>query len=457
MMEIDFGPLMAFGDRGGMLKERLDACRGDVASIVEKIGSGGDFLGWVGLPGATEAVEAVEKYVASVPPSFTHAVILGIGGSSLGPRALYSAAYHPMQLLDGWKPDGLKLLFMDNSDPDTIGAILDALDLKTTLFVVMSKSGSTAETASQLMVAWEKAKDLVGDEAARHFVFVTDPAGGDLRALSKELGIATCPVPPDVGGRFSVLSSIGLLPAALAGIDPRKILRGAQDVGRACLEQDLYKNPAALIGASACLLDRDFGRNVHVLWCYADRLADTGLWFRQLWGESLGKMKGGRRVGPTPLDARGATDQHSLLQLVKEGPGDKFVMFVDVKERRGLEIPALFGEYGSFSYLGSRGVEELIAFERRGTQLSLERAGVPTMTVMLERVSAESVAALMYIFEVATAVAGYLYGIEPFDQPGVEESKRFTQALMGREGLEDTKKQIEEHAEGRDSMLLLRL
>ncbi len=455
MMEIDFGPLMAFEGSGGTLKDRLDACRGDVASIVERIGQGGDFLGWVGLPGDNEAVEEVEKYVASVPSSFTHAVILGIGGSSLGPRALYSAAYHPMQQLDGWKPGGLKLLFLDNSDPDTIGAILDALDLKTTLFVVMSKSGSTAETASQLMVAWKKAKDLLGEEAKRHFVFVTDPAGGDLRALSRQLGIATCPVPPDVGGRFSVLSSIGLLPAALAGIDPREILSNAQRVSSACLEQDLYKNPAALIGASACLLDRDFGRNVHVLWCYADRLADTGLWFRQLWGESLGKMKGGQRVGPTPLDARGATDQHSLLQLVKEGPADKFVMFVDVKERRSLPIPALFGEYGSFSYLGARGIEELIGFERRGTQLSLERAGVPTMTVMLESVTAGSAAALMYVFEVATAVAGYLYGIEPFNQPGVEESKRFTQALMGREGLEDTKKEIEKHGD-RDSRLLLR-
>ncbi|MFH1437829.1 MAG: glucose-6-phosphate isomerase [Pseudomonadota bacterium] len=457
MMEIDFGPLMAFEDRGGTLKDRLDTCRGEVASIVEKIGSGGDFLGWVGLPGGNEAVEAVEKYVASVPSSFTHAVILGIGGSSLGPRALYSAAYHPMPLLDGWKPGGLKLLFLDNSDPDTIGAVLDALDLKTTLFAVMSKSGSTAETASQLMVAWKMAQDLLGDEAGRHFVFVTDPARGDLRALSRQLGIAACPVPPDVGGRFSVLSSIGLLPAALAGIDPREILRGAQRVSRACLEQDLYKNPAALIGASACLLDRDFGRNVHVLWCYADKLADMGLWFRQLWGESLGKMKGEQRLGPTPLDARGATDQHSLLQLVKEGPADKFVMFVDVKERRGLPIPALFGEYGSFSYLGARGVEELIAFERRGTQLSLERAGVPAMTVMLDSVTAGSAAALMYIFEVATAVAGYLSGIEPFDQPGVEESKRFTQALMGRAGLEDTRKQIEEHARARDSKLLLRL
>jgi glucose-6-phosphate isomerase len=305
------------------------------------------------------------------------------------------------------------------------------------------------------MIAWDRAEKALGREAAAHFVFVTDPEKGDLRALARSAGVQTLDVPPDVGGRYSVLCPVGLLPAALAGIDPLAVLAGAEAVRARCLDPDLMGNPAALLGASAFLLDTEFGRDIHVLMPYSDRLADTGAWFAQLWAESLGKSGEEGAVGPTPMSARGATDQHSLLQLLRDGPRDKFVVFLDVADRRALAVPGIFSELGSFAYLGGHGMEELISFERLGTQRSLTLARVPTLCITLDEVNAGSTAGLMYLLEVATAVAGFLYKINPFDQPGVEESKRFSHALMGRAGLEGVRSEIEGSADARDETWIL--
>jgi len=457
MMRFDFNELMAFEEEGASLLSYVEASGDRVASILDRIRKGGEFLGWVNLPTAKTSAQAIARYVDALPPSIEACVIMGIGGSSLGPRALYTAAYHPMQLLDGWRPEGgRKLFFLDNSDPDTVAAMLDGLDPKKTLYAAVTKSGSTAETAAQLMIAWDRAQGAMGrEEAAAHFVFVTDPEKGDLRALARSAGVATFEVPPDVGGRYSVLCPVGLLPAALAGIDPLALLAGAEAVRARCLDPDLMGNPAALLGLCAFLLDTEFGRDIHVLMPYSDRLADTGAWFAQLWAESLGKNGEEGPVGPTPLGARGATDQHSLLQLLRDGPRDKFVIFVDVAERTALPVPGIFKELKSFAYLGGHGMEELISCERVGTQRSLTLARVPTLGITLDEVSAGSTAGLMYLLEVATAVAGFLYKINPFDQPGVEESKRFSHALMGRPGLEEVRKEIEGSAGAGDETWVL--
>ncbi len=177
---------------------------------------------------------------------------------------------------------------------------------------------------------------------------------------------------------------------------------------------------------------------------YADRLADTAAWYCQMWAESLGKHKEGLRLGPTPLAARGATDQHSLLQLFRDGPLDKFVMFVEVKKRRHLEIPRVFASVKSCDYLAGRAIGDLISSQLRGTRCSLSLAGVPTLTIILDEPGAAAAASLMVLFEVAAAIAGFLYDIDPFDQPGVEESKKFARALMGQKGLEKIREEIEE-------------
>jgi glucose-6-phosphate isomerase len=449
MIEIDFNELVRFTDGKKRLGDLLESLDGRLSSAVERLKRGGPFLGWIQLPQQEKTALDVAGFVSSLPASIDQAVIMGIGGSSLGPRALYTAAWHPMPWLEGWKPPGgRKLLFLDNCDPDTVGAVLDAVDFRRTLFVVMTKSGSTAETASQMMVAWALAGERLGDEAPGHFVFVTDPSKGDLRALASSLAVQAFPVPPDVGGRFSVLSCVGLLPAALAAIDPLVLLRGARGVMERCLDPDPKRNPAALLAAFAYLLESRFGRNIHVLMPYADRLADAAAWYSQLWAESLGKRKEGTGLGPTPLGARGATDQHSLLQLLRDGPSDKFVMFVDVRRRRRLPIPPIFESCGAFEYLGGRGIEELISFELQGTRRSLSLAGVPTLSIVLDEAGPAGTAALMALLEATAAVAGFLYGIDPFDQPGVEESKRFAQALMGRKGLERIREDFEKDPGG---------
>ncbi len=428
------GPATPGADIGDVL-----TLSGKVESCLAGLRRGGPSLGWVDLPLDGAGARSVTDWASCVPEEVRQVVVMGIGGSSLGPLALYHAIHFPASILHGPGSPGTRpIWFLDNSDPDTVAGVLDALDPSATLHVAITKSGSTAETASQLMIAWERARARMGDAARERFVFVTDPGKGDLRALAGRLGVASFPVPMEVGGRFSVLSAVGLVPAALAGIDPARILAGARQAREACLGRPLGRNPAALLGTLAWLLDEGSGRNVHVVMAYADRLAQIGAWFRQLWAESLGKRREGRpAAGPTPLDARGATDQHSLLQLLAEGPADKLVIFLDVRSRRRLEIPRVFEDLPSFGYLGGRTVGELIDAERRGTEMSLAASGTPTMTISLDEITPESIGGLMYVLEVATAVAGRLYGVNPYDQPGVEQGKQLTCGLLGRSGFEE--------------------
>jgi glucose-6-phosphate isomerase len=385
--------------------------------------------------------------------------VLGIGGSSLGPLAVYHALRHPfIPRATGPDGGGRTLHFLDNSDPDTVGSFLDALDPRSTLYVAITKSGSTAETASQLLLCWERASAALGDAAREHFVFITDPERGDLRTLAGRLGVTSFPVPRDVGGRFSVLSPVGLVPTALMGADPARLLAGARTAREACLGADPEVNPAALLASVAYLMDTRLGRNVHVVMAYSDRLAPVGAWFRQIWAESLGKQQGdGPPTGPTPLDARGATDQHSLLQLLVHGPPDKFVIFMDAGSRRRLTIPSRFGDLSSFGYLGGRDLADLIDAEFRGTQMSLSRASTPSVSVRVDEVSPESLGALFYLFEATTAIAGSLYAVDPYDQPGVEDGKKLTCGMLGREGYEEMGHQARAFAEARREDLVVRL
>ncbi len=411
----------------------IDPLAGIVDRCLADLRAGGPHRGWVGLPFDEEPAARAAAFARALPEDVTDVVVLGIGGSSLGPYALYRAA--------GSGPGGgatRTLHFLDNADPDTVGAVVEGLDPATTLYIVITKSGSTAETASQLLVAWGRASQVLGEKAREHFVFITDPERGDLRALSHRLGVQAFDVPADVGGRFSVLSPVGLVPAAVAGIDPAALLAGARQAAARCLDAPLGHNPAALLAAVAYLADVREGRNVHVFMTYSDRLSPVGAWFRQIWAESLGKPRtDGPPAGPTPLDARGATDQHSLLQLLVQGPPDKLVVFLDVRSRREVTVPALFEDLASFGYLADLPLATLIDAERRGTAMSLARAGTPSITLTVDDASPASMGALLYLLEVATAVAGTLYGVNPYDQPGVEQGKRLAYGLLGRQGYED--------------------
>jgi glucose-6-phosphate isomerase len=295
---------------------------------------------------------------------------------------------------------------------------------------------------SQYLIVRERVMAATLD-AREHFVFVTDPKQGALRPLATREAIPALDIPPNVGGRFSVLTPVGTLPAALIGIDVAALIDGARDMRERCAERDARRNPAAVFALLQWLADTRAGKHVNVLMPYSDPLRDMALWFVQLWAESLGKIRpDGAHVGATPLAALGATDQHSQVQLFMEGPADKTIAFVAVKEHgTDLTIPKLHGDVSELAYLGGHSLAELISIEQRATAGALARRGRPNLTITLDRVDAWHVGGLMMLLEIATAYAGELYGIDAFDQPGVELGKQFAYAMLGRPGADAAKRE----------------
>ena len=400
-------------------------------------------LGFFDLPDDRRLHQQTLDYVKSIrarggAESLTDVVVLGIGGSALGPIALRTALRPPQwNLLDDAARGGQpRLHVLDNVDPANISALIGRLDPRRSLFVVISKSGGTAETMAQYLVIRAWLNGALGEAGARErLVLVTDPQKGALRAIARAEGIAALEIPANVGGRFSVLTPVGVLPAALIGIDTAALLAGAADMRDRCASDDLAKNIAGTWASLQYLADTKHGRHVQVLMPYSDALRDMAAWYVQLWAESLGKHRtaGDAGVGPTPLGALGATDQHSQVQLFMEGPGDKTVTFIGVTEGEGdVEIPRLHADIPELAYLGGHRLGELLDIERRATAGALARRGRPNMTLTLDRVDPFHLGGLFMFLELATAYAGRLYGVNAFDQPGVELGKQFTYAMMGR-------------------------
>jgi len=401
-------------------------------------------IGFFALPEATESARAVQELADSFGQWFENVVVLGIGGSALGTTTLRDALLGPHwnELDEEARDHYPRLYILDNVDPRTVAGLLDRLDLRRTLFNVVSKSGSTAETMSQYLVVEGRLNELLGEEPSRgHFLFTTDPKSGILRKIANEEGIPTLEVPSNVGGRFSVLSAVGLLPAAILGIDIAEVLEGAGEMADLCRTPTLRENPAGVLATLLHHADVVQGAPIHVLMPYSDRLRSFAAWFQQLWAESLGKAKDreGKLVnrGPTPLPALGATDQHSLLQLLMEGPRDKVVLFLGVGGVRDpVEIPRIRGEFPALSYLGGHTLKELLDTERMATMEALRQQGRPNLSIEVEDLTPRALGALFMLFQIATVYAGALYGVDPLDQPGVELGKRLTYGLLGREGYE---------------------
>jgi len=441
----------------GLSPDELTALSGRAAAAVDKtIGqrASGE-VGFLDLPDDQALARRAMDFARDLPDHIDNMVILGIGGSSLGPQAVYRALARPYGELRPRSP-GMprRLFFPDNPDPVTFRALLDACPIERTLFAVVTKSGGTAETAAQLLVVAKHIEDkLGGDALTDHLIAITDPDNGSLRALVNELGLTSFPIPASVGGRFSVLSAVGIVPAAVAGLDVTGLLDGARAMRDRAVTGDgckkLEQNPALMLAVALHLHHVERGRPMVVVMPYADGLYSVADWFRQLWAESLGKqddLDGARiNVGPTPIAARGATDQHSMLQLFSDGPGDKSFIVLGVRER-GVEvnIPTLdrFAKHSAYGYLGGHGMGELLDAELRGTVASLLGRGRPTATVTLERLDSHAVGELFMLFEAATAFAGSLYNVNPYDQPGVEEAKVLAYASLGRAGYEEHKAKL---------------
>jgi glucose-6-phosphate isomerase len=452
-IRIDYALAMAHGvgPRHGLTDADLDAYgprfEAGLGSLLASVASGE--IGFWALPIEHAVGESAERFAHALPDAITDVLVLGIGGSSLGGRALYHALIGPPELA---LPSAGKrrLHFPDNSDPWLFARLLDALRPEQTVALVISKSGGTVETAAQMLVveAW------LGALRTKQLVLITDPERGALRELARAEGLPSFPVPPNVGGRFSVLSAVGLVPAALAGMDTRALLEGAAVMAEACRRPSLRENPAGLLATLNVAHHERFDRGIHVLMPYADALRPFAAWYVQLWAESLGKRvdRQGEVVerGPTPLAAVGATDQHAQGQLFMEGPRDKLLTFIAIEARDGdLGIPRTEGPN---AYLGGHRFGELLDAERRGTTLALAKDGRPSLTLTLPRLDAHSLGALFFLYEATTAIAGALYDVDPFDQPGVEAGKHLAFGLLGREGYEEVGARVREdearYAEG---------
>jgi glucose-6-phosphate isomerase len=363
------------------------------------------------LPKLKGPVLAVKSLAEKMKGKFKDIVVLGIGGSALGISCVRDA-------LKGvyWNHHGSPRLFvLDNLD--TVGELERVIDLEHSLFIVISKSGTTPETMAQYFYFKQKV-------SKEQFVFITDPNGGELRAIAQEYGIPTLDIPENVGGRFSVLTPVGLFPAALLGIDIEELLRGAEDGVKLFQSSEWGLNLPFQFASAQYLLEWKHGIPITVMMPYSSRLHSFADWYAQLLAESIGKAG----KGLTPVSALGVTDQHSQLQLYNEGPKDKLIVFIEVEKEPGPQIPRV--DRKTLAYLSGRGFHELMNIEKKGTEQALSEYKKPSATLSIPEVNAYELGQLFLFFEASIAFLGEYYRINAFDQPGVELSKQLTKQAL---------------------------
>lgn len=450
-VRLDFGFCTSQGlAEGGLSPQDLEALSQEMDKVHAAMAEdrSQDILGFWNLPTMGEAgLKPIKEEAERLSQIADTMVVLGIGGSALGATAVDMA-------LSGYlrhafpRKKGMRLFVADNPDPRTFGQLLDGLDLQTTVFNVVSKSGSTAETMTQFMVVLETLERALGkEEAVKRIVFTTDPEKGNLRLLAKSDPYVCLDVPQNVGGRYSVMSAVGLLPLMCAGHDMPELLAGAADMAARCARAGLMDNPAYMF-AALCIHYLRAQRNVLVMMPYATDLFGLAQWFAQLWAESLGKAQhrdgSPAHVGQVPVAAIGATDQHSQLQLYIEGPQDKLVCFITSDDfGREIAIPEMFGDIDALSYLGGQSMNKLIASEAMATAAALAKQGRPSLALRLPGMDENVLGQVLFLLEAATVAAGHMLNINPLDQPGVELGKQLTYGLMGRKGFEDQAREME--------------
>lgn len=456
MIELDIRGVSRdiIGDENGLnISEEFELYRNKIADIItdlyRKKDTAGEGLQWMNLGYSEETSWYVKEYAALVENRFDNILILGIGGSALGGIAVTHALLQPYwNILSKEERNGYpRIFFLDNVDPDQINGLLNILDLKKTLVNVITKSGDTTETMAQYMIIKDRLQKELDDDYRKNIIVTTDKKTGILRQISEQEGYKTFVVPDDVGGRFSVFTAVGLLPFALVGINIDDIIKGVKDMDNALQNPNINENIAAQNALIHYLLDIKFGKNITVMMPYSHRLKYIADWFIQLWAESLGKkstLDGNTiTVGPTPLKAVGATDQHSQMQLFYEGPNNKIINFIRVGEfDTTLEIPQIF-QYTGIGYLGGKTMNKLMDAEADSTLASLIDYSRPTITVKIPKIDGYHIAQLLYMLEIQTAIAGALYGVNAFNQPSVEQTRNYTYALMGRVGYEESAKAIQ--------------
>ena len=453
-LTIDYNNMMSstIGDKGftdKQLSSLSPLARKAYDFVAENRGKDELFMGWTELPyNQKEIVADIKATARAIRKKFKYFVVLGIGGSALGPTMAFNALCHlHYNDLPEKTRKGPKFYVEDNVDPVRMHDLLDVIDPQKTCFNVISKSGATSETMTQYLVI----ADLLtkaGVDLKENLVFTTDAKKGNLVKISAALGGVKSYILPDgVGGRFSELCPVGLLPAAVLGIDISAMLEGAAYMDKLCKQRNWQKNPA-LLSAVLQYAAMESGKNIGVLMPYSDNLKYVSDWYAQLWAESLGKNRTldykPCNVGQTPVKAVGVTDQHSQVQLYTEGPFDKVVTFLSVADYTyTMPIPEGCKDIPDVGFLGGHTMEELIQAENKATAYALMQAGRMNYTVTLPAVNAFTLGELLFYFEMQTAYAGAMYNINTFNQPGVENGKKATFALLGKKGDEEKKAEID--------------
>lgn len=388
-----------------------------------------DILGFYDLP--EQDIAKIINFATTARAKYDCMVVLGIGGSALGNIALYEALRVAKSL-------DKKLYVIDNVDPLLVADVLGQIDISKTIFNVITKSGTTAETMSTFMIILDILKDSLGDNYKQQLVITTDKKKGFLRQIIQQEKISDFIVPDNVGGRFSVFTDVGLVSSAFVGIDIAALLAGAKAMKKRCAEADYQKNPAYLNGLLH-YLHLLAGRNIAVMMPYANSLYLLADWYRQLWAESLGKRYSTNGaevyVGQTPVKALGTTDQHSQVQLYTQGPDDKVITFLEVKKfEPDYLIPHVYTQREEVNYLCGKYLSDLLNTERLATEIALNKANRPNANIIFPTLDEYHLGEFIFMHQVQTVFTGKLLGINPLDQPGVENGKIATYAMMGKKG-----------------------
>jgi len=447
MLKYEYHNLLASKHiRSNLPKEKVLDCIDQVKNAHLEIMAehNANLLGFYDLPDCS--TKHIDDFIANLNPVFDTMLVLGIGGSALGNKALYSALKTEAEL-------PRKLFVYDNVDPVFLYEILSQINLEKTLVNVITKSGTTAETMAGYMIVADIIKRKFPKDYQKRIIITTDKEKGFLRQVINQEGYPGFTVPDNVGGRFSVLSDVGLLSSAFTGIDIKALLKGAKDMREICWNPNIWENPAYLNGLIHFLYYRQ-GKNISVMMPYSNSLYDFADWYRQLWAESLGKRKDikGREiyVGQTPVKALGTTDQHSQVQLYTEGPNDKVFTFLTVEHfKHDYTIPNLHPDREEVNYLGGKKLSELLNAERLATEIALSKAMRPNANIVFPQIDAYHLGQFIMLYEIQTVFTGKLLCINPLDQPGVEAGKIATYALMNKKGYDQERNEIEQYKKDR--------
>jgi glucose-6-phosphate isomerase len=412
----------------------LERVRAGQRMLLERSGPGSEFLGWVDLPAQARAsLSGMLETAARIREQSDALIVVGIGGSYLGARAV----------IDALRPafsDGLEIQYAGHQiDGSWLAALMEHLKDKRVSINVISKSGTTTEPALAFRVLRQWMEQRYGrEEAARRIIATTDASRGALRGVADKEGYGSFIIPDNVGGRFSVMTPVGLLPIAAAGIDIAAFLDGAVAMKELTHSTDPETNPALCYALLRDAMYRQ-GRRVEVLASFVPALAGIAEWWKQLFGESEGKQ--GKGVFPAAVN--NTTDLHSMGQYIQDGERMLFETFL-VADSAGadLAVPSLADDSDGMNFVAGMSFHEVNHSAHLGTALAHREGGVPNGTIHLPDVGAGSIGALLYMFETAVAYSGYALGVNPFDQPGVEDYKRNMFALLGKTGFEELRAQL---------------